>query len=228
MRLRRLGPPISALVLATVPSGPAMAASHEGSLFDGKKDASARVYERNEYALERFWDDVDEILGSRVGHESEDNHDITAVVIEVGAVALTEDERRRLEAAAPQFVDLNVFRTKYSIDDLQEIGERAESALGGAGTHSPSGGFGYLDVPDRITVHLLREAPWAHEILRRQLPDDAFRVEVSGAIEILPLIPQPPDVLQRWTAALAALVSAGALLGLKRLRRTPATPNPAH
>lgn len=42
---------------------------------------SGRVYDRNYEALERFWAHVDSVLGERVGHESEDNHDITAVVL---------------------------------------------------------------------------------------------------------------------------------------------------
>lgn len=223
IRACALGASLAVAVLV----GPATAASHEGSLFDGKKDISARVYDRNDAALERFWNEVDGVLGSRVGHESEDNHDITAVDIEVGAVALTDAERTGLEAAAPPFVDLKVFRTKYSFDDLEEFGARAHSILSEEWPHGPGGGFGYRDVPDRITIHLIREDPWASEILRRHLPDDVFRVDVSAPIQILPLIPQPREVVKRWTAALAALVLGAAVLGLRRLRATPSV-EPAH
>lgn len=212
MKLRLVAVAVS--LVAGAPASTALA-SHEGSLFDDTPEVSARVYDRNERALERFWNEVDALLGSRVGHESEYNHDITAVRIEVGAVGMTEAQRDRLHAAAPPFVDLRAFRTRYSIGDLEDLGYRAERILREASMGELWGGFAYLDVPDRITVLLRRADLWAPEILRRELPDAAFRIE-GGTVTLLPYFQEPPQPPPwRGILTLVAVLSTG---GLRRFR----------
>ncbi len=210
--------------------GPAVA-SHEGSLFDRKSDISPAVYEENEKALEYFWGVVDDVLGSRLGHASEDDHDITSVDIEVGAVALSARDRRRLQAAAPSFVHLEIFRTRYSMADLKEFGRRSEKALGRAGLHELWGGFGYLDVPDRVTIHLVRPYPWADEILRSELPHQAFTIDIQGPAEVWPL-PDSTGSRNEWqvvalTLIVSSVLGAVAVVWLKRNRGTSTRPKPA-
>jgi hypothetical protein len=133
-------------------------------------------------ALERFWNDAEEILGSRLGYTAETRQDGDSVTLAIGAVAMSDRDRRRLRRAVPgRWVDLEMFTTRYSLTDLQEFGTRAETALHDAGLQRVWVGYSTapLGRPDLLEIYLDRDNARAREVLRNELPDGLFTIEVG-------------------------------------------------
>ncbi|HEX2295663.1 MAG TPA: hypothetical protein VHN37_10185 [Actinomycetota bacterium] len=241
-RLRRTGALRACLLGMIVVIGPVANAPPAA----GDDDHPRRHYYYRERALNRFWDDVERILGPRVGYEAQHGSYGPLVRLEVGAVDLTESDRRRVRDATPgRWAEVDLFRTRYSIRDLRELGFRAEEALRGAGLDRLWGGFAYLHKPDRVIITLVCDSDRARAVLRGELPDEAFRVEIGrfvahgGETESRsePCASAPSrstagsqDGALAWLAGLASVAVAlgtTALAERRRRRERGATPTPA-
>lgn len=142
-------------------------------------EAAARPIVYSDQRLDRYWKDAREILGSRLGYIAETEHDSISVTVEVGAVDMAEEDKRQLQAKAPAWVNLVMFRTKYSFGELRQIAFRGEAALRDAGMGRLWVGFAEFGEPDRITIMLRRDRSEARKVLRGELPAGSYRIEIG-------------------------------------------------
>ena len=218
---RRLASLLGALLVATslilvIPMRPSPAAAADG-------DHPPRFYAYRDNASNRFWRDVEEILGPRLGYSVQHGNYEPSVTVEVGAVGLSAADRRRLEAAAPgPWMPLKMFATKYSDGALREFGDRAREALREARLGGLWSGSSIGMEPDSVKIGIVDYYPWADEILRAELPDDAFEIEVRERLQPFAGPAVPPGDGQRVAAFLVAmLASATGAVALLRARRIP-------
>ncbi len=207
----------------------AASASHSGD-----KESSVRLPpEYTDEASERFWNYAEDVLGSRLGYSAESDQSSTSVTLAVGAVRMSARDRRRLRDAAPTWAKLNMFETRYSLETLNHFGRRAEAALRKAGLHDELWGgysaapFGH---PDLVTILLAREDTEAREVLREELPDRAFTIDI-GRIQPLGPRGEQPVPSQPWTLVLIVIGVTLPIVLIVRLgtaRSSDRAPKPAH
>lgn len=129
-----------------------------------------------ERRYDRFFRQALRVVGDRVSHEGQGCVRDGRLGANIGVKDLTEADRRKIEALAPSWVKVNLFGTKYSMDELREFGDRARAVLEHTGLDI-SVGQSYYGTPGKVGI-MLRQQPYGvHQLLRAVIPQDAFFVE---------------------------------------------------
>lgn len=170
-------------------------------------------------ALDRFWREAERILDGRLGHIAQINDDDgPQVTVAVGAVDISQADEEELREAAPLWVSLDTFETRYSLDDLERFQRLAREALEEEGLGDLFTGTGSLDRPDHITIYVERDTSRVREVLNDALPDDVFSVSTDSLIPTA-LTENPGRAFLIGVIALAVL---GVLFALVRRRLSAA------
>lgn len=78
--------------------------------------------------LDRWFRKAKQVVADRIGYEAQgcSQGDVVAYL---GVIGLTSSEESRLRTLTPSWLRLDLFETKYSMDELDRFGREAEAAL---------------------------------------------------------------------------------------------------